>query len=37
MGFLVRDRNSVPVARLLTVSGSFSAADVAVTFDIVKL
>jgi hypothetical protein len=34
-GFLVRDRNSRPVARLLTVSGSIVAADVVVTFDIV--
>ena len=36
-GYLVRDRNAVPIAKLRTVSGSIVGADVAVTFDIVKL
>ena len=35
-GFIVRDRNAMPVARLMAVSGSVVAADVTVTFDIMK-
>ena len=37
MGFLVRDRNGVAVAKLLTISDAIVAADVTVTFDIVGL
>lgn len=36
-GFIVRNRDAVPVAKLMTVSGSIVGADVQVTFDLLKL
>jgi hypothetical protein len=36
-GFVVRDRNAIPMAKVMTVSGSNIQADVRVTFDMVKL
>lgn len=36
-GFIVRNRDAVPIAKLMTVSASIDRGDVRVTFDIVKL